>query len=634
MSPQPSSIDNSPVDTSGTRDSIVFGDNLGSAVEIPKALITHIWGHVREGIRSLTRGGLEVGGLLLGPKVSGGRVVVEAIIPLPIEYRQGPSFLMSASDLATIAPAMERARSGGAKVVVGFYRSRTRGEETLRESDFAILQAIERAHPSYRDDFRCCVILAPKSLSAALACVTLRDDDGWTDLRPATLQTNPVSIVASSSSTPLQQAPRNPRAEEKAAEVPAPVSNVIQMGEQRLPEHREVLTAPPQHRTGRERLWRYGAAVVVAAAGIWTLTTQLEKAPSATPQAAPRAHLGFSATRDGPVWKLTWDRAAIDALNPVGGVLSIDDGVYEQQVPLATPDLASGTLFYTPQSGNLTFSLRIDRGGSHVEEHVRVLAAPSMDPAPANRDQPDASKTAARVNPAPTPKPANPSPESPAPAATPSNELPVEVRAPRNVKEFRIPVSQSSKAAPPNPAQSAVEAPPGVETVAMTPPRPAPLTLAIPIPPAPEPRPAAEVAATASPAPQTAATPPATSPATTSSTPPSANTGTAVIRTPTAAATRSVPPPATLPLNYVAPKPIQQARPQLPANMPSGVTQVQVVVDIDARGRVIQATPVGWSGANAPLMVWAVRAVTGWVFEPARLDGKAVPSQMNLIFKF
>ena len=68
--------------------------------------------------------------------------------------------------------------------------------------------------------------------------------------------------------------------------------------------------------------------------------------------------------------------------------------------------------------------------------------------------------------------------------------------------------------------------------------------------------------------------------------------------------------------------------------MPTGVTQVQVTVDIDARGKVVQATPVGWSATNAPLMVWAVRAVTSWVFEPAKLDGKAVSSQMNLIFKF
>jgi hypothetical protein len=56
-------------------------------------------------------------------------------------------------------------------------------------------------------------------------------------------------------------------------------------------------------------------------------------------------------------------------------MLSIEDGGYVQQVPLAPSELASGTLFYTPQTSDLTFSLRLDLGGSHVEEHVRVLQA-------------------------------------------------------------------------------------------------------------------------------------------------------------------------------------------------------------------------------------------------------------------
>ncbi len=75
----------------------------------------------------------------------------------------------------------------------------------------------------------------------------------------------------------------------------------------------------------------------------------------------------------------------MDALNPVGAVLSIEDGGYDQQVHLAPPDLASGTLFYTPQSSDLTFRLRIDRGGSHIEEDVRVLEAPRLGPRPGER---------------------------------------------------------------------------------------------------------------------------------------------------------------------------------------------------------------------------------------------------------
>jgi hypothetical protein len=83
MSPQPSRADKS-------SDVLVFGDGPRS-LALPKHLMAQIWAQVNQGMRTLARGGLEVGGLLVGPKADAGRVI-DGIIPLPIEYRQGPSF--------------------------------------------------------------------------------------------------------------------------------------------------------------------------------------------------------------------------------------------------------------------------------------------------------------------------------------------------------------------------------------------------------------------------------------------------------------------------------------------------------------------------------------------------------------
>jgi hypothetical protein len=58
------------------------------------------------------------------------------------------------------------------------------------------------------------------------------------------------------------------------------------------------------------------------------------------------------------------------------------------------------------------------------------------------------------------------------------------------------------------------------------------------------------------------------------------------------------------------------------------------MVEIDVHGKVTKATPVGWTPANAALMIGATRAASSWVFAPAQLNGHDVPSQMNLIFKF
>src|ERR1700722_9280020 len=127
MSPQPSRIKLASEDLDVVND-VIFGESTGSSLTVPKTLIDQVWAQVNEGTRMLTRGGLEVGGLLVGPKGGGNHVVVDRIVPISIEYRYGPVFQMSPSDLAGIVLAVESVQNEPSKVAVGFYRSRTRGE--------------------------------------------------------------------------------------------------------------------------------------------------------------------------------------------------------------------------------------------------------------------------------------------------------------------------------------------------------------------------------------------------------------------------------------------------------------------------------------------------------------------------
>ena len=366
-------------------------------------------------------------------------------------------------------------------------------------------------------------------------------------------------------------------------------------------------------------------AIAVGAAYRWTVMKQSQPAPSVHDQKgdAPQAHLGFSAAREGPVWKLSWDRAAMDALKPVGAVLTVEDGGYQQQVPLEPADLASGTLFYTPQSNELTFGLRIDRGGSHVEEHVRVLEAARANqkpldsasrsvanfPVQGRADMPGGTSPAAASA---SSKPgstgsAAATPVAPTRVETPTKEPAVASRTDRTVKSFSPPASQPSVVAiavPVPPPDLALPNPGALSPGLIA---QAPVRLAPPAPPKAEPTPPAAVATGANAVPST--TP-------------------ARAQIPPAAA----PPPT--PVNYVGPKPVQQVRPAAPAQIPPGVSQVEVLVDIDAGGKVTKVHPVGWTPANAPLMISATRAASLWVFAPAQLNGHAVASQMNLIFRF
>src|SRR5215472_3509902 len=83
---------------------------------------------------------------------------------------------------------------------------------------------------------------------------------------------------------------------------------------------------------------------------------------------------GFSASRDGAAWKLTWDSAAVEALKPTGATLSIQDGAGQQDIPLTAADLSSGTVYYTPKSGDLAFRFEVRRdGATAAEERVRMV---------------------------------------------------------------------------------------------------------------------------------------------------------------------------------------------------------------------------------------------------------------------
>jgi len=61
--------------------------------------------------------------------------------------------------------------------------------------------------------------------------------------------------------------------------------------------------------------------------------------------------------------------------------------------------------------------------------------------------------------------------------------------------------------------------------------------------------------------------------------------------------------------------------------------QVQVLVGIDASGKVVKVTPAG-PIADVRLVAAATKAAQFWEFEPARLNGRAIASEMTLIFRF
>jgi hypothetical protein len=89
---------------------------------------------------------------------------------------------------------------------------------------------------------------------------------------------------------------------------------------------------------------------------------------------------------------------------------------------------------------------------------------------------------------------------------------------------------------------------------------------------------------------------------------------------------------------YIPPKPLREVQPVLPPNIRLIVPRrmrVQVRVSIDQNGKVVAAEPISAGPAPGNLLgTLAASAARLWLFEPARSNSRAVPSEVIVNFDF
>jgi hypothetical protein len=352
---------------------LILDQASGSPLVIPISLLERILEQVNEGIGSVPRGGAEVGGLLVGAKGGG---VVEEILPIPTEYRFGPSFRLSADDVSS---AQELIRGvPQPKTIFGFYRSRTRGQTGLRETDREFLRLVEQTQKSCAINLGHVILFEAASMFVFTAAVSARKGDGdFSEWRNYTLKAPAGGSVTVSDEAP--QAPAPPIAESVLVE-PSPAVSV--------PAPALPVDTPAAHTTepasGSKFGWQAAVAGILALAGAGGAFYYVAKGRATAPNAAVAtvaptpngAHTNFSASPQNGMWKLTWNGDAVSAMHPTRAVLSIRDAGNQKQLVLSPADLATGMAFYGAQSADLVFSLEIDRAGlPSLEEHVNVLSA-------------------------------------------------------------------------------------------------------------------------------------------------------------------------------------------------------------------------------------------------------------------
>jgi proteasome lid subunit RPN8/RPN11 len=121
---------------------------------------------------SLARGGLEVGGILLG-QFDGKRLTILEYEPLECEHAHGPSFTISSNDRAQLRALLRSAPANHPGLeVVGWYHSHTRSGIHLSDEDLEIYQNF------FPEPYQVALVMKPHTFDPARIGFFFRADDG------------------------------------------------------------------------------------------------------------------------------------------------------------------------------------------------------------------------------------------------------------------------------------------------------------------------------------------------------------------------------------------------------------------------------------------------------------------------
>ena len=442
------------------------------SVKIRLDVIEAMSAEVIEGFSALRRRGVEVGGLLIGRRENA-IVFIDRYERVPCEYRFGPSYILSNQDKANFQETWARLHNNGNLSIVGFYRSHTRKDLRLEQSDLEIV------HRWFNDEASIFLIVKPLDI-AHLTAEFFFWENGALPMQSAGRE---FAFRATGAGGVAELKPQV-LAPPPAAPQPAP-SPILRDGDVQskelppppIPQFLRSKTGPPPERSFLGRYWEALTALllVLCAAGLfwWQHSSDNDSDSAEPPAVATRAAPSAPSPSPAPVtgdvpapvslglevrpapgeWRVTWKRDLPVIQNARRGVLAIDDGAPRKQIGLDRGQLRVGNLRYRPSSDDVSFRLEVfDQDNQSAHESFRVLlaakpgntpaAGTAAPPAPVQKGLDKPASTAASQPLSGTsavpgglrqipdlPKPSSPQPQAPPPerAKAPHRFVPAEV---------------------------------------------------------------------------------------------------------------------------------------------------------------------------------------------------------------
>lgn len=353
------------------------------AVEYSPRVLDDIRLAVTDAFFSLPRGGVEIGGLLLG-RHDNGRVTILASMPVECEHAFGPSFVFSERDQAKLAELVAAANNNPRLEPVGWWHSHTRSEIFLSDADRQI-------HDSFfPEPWQVALVLKPHTFQPMRAGFFFREKDGSiraeATCQEIALEAMPMRPAGAAAPPPVSAPPQ-------PADTGGLVINIAGYVEPEPaavdPPHDPAGVAPPAFLSAADppprdsRRWigwiaaAFGVALALAGYSTrdrWLSAIDARLGPS------PVDTIALNALDQSGQLQVRWNGAAPPVQSAQSGSLLILDGSSTVNVPLDAPHVRSGAFTYQRRSGRVDVTLALPQGGG---KELRVATLFTGGPPPA-----------------------------------------------------------------------------------------------------------------------------------------------------------------------------------------------------------------------------------------------------------
>jgi hypothetical protein len=328
------------------------------SIQLSLDVVDRLQQDVIRGFGAVPRRGAEVGGVLLGSTEEDGPIVhIEDYELIPIEYKRGPSYLLSEEDVQAFEGSLEQLRNGGEKSLrpVGYFRSHTRDGVGLGQEDQSLLS-------KYFPEIETVVLLIrPFGTKPSIAGFYVKENGDFPSGAPLQEFSFRRKDLAPGE-TPTPQAPaaaRSPRDVPPRREVPRmqpeyPTPSFLQR--QVSPQTNELLEAnttpqtTPKTTPGKGGFWIPLSFIFLLLGVLLGFQAALTMRPHSQSGADPY-NASLSISQSGTDLQLKWDRQSVVIRAAQKGILTIEDGTLTSKpTELSAAELQSGSVVVYPHS--------------------------------------------------------------------------------------------------------------------------------------------------------------------------------------------------------------------------------------------------------------------------------------------